>query len=71
MNLYRHKDPLVSQSLRHSVRDGVAFSVMQGGGETYLSAFALFLRASTQQIAWPAAGWPSTGRPVSRCSVGD
>ena len=55
MNLYRHKDPQVSQSLRHSVRDGVAFSVMQGGGETYLSAFALYLRASTQQIAWLAA----------------
>ncbi len=55
MNLYRHKDPLVSQSLRHSVRDGVAFSVMQGGAETYLSAFALFLKASTQQIAWLAA----------------
>lgn len=55
MNLYRHKDPLVSKSLRHSVRDGVAFSVMQGGGETYLSAFALFLKASTQQIAWLAA----------------
>jgi MFS family permease len=55
MNLYRHKDPQVSQSLRHSVHDGVAFSVMQGGGETYLSAFALYLRASTQQIAWLAA----------------
>lgn len=55
MSLYRHKDPQVSQSLRHSVRDGVAFSVMQGGGETYLSAFALFLKASTQQIAWLAA----------------
>ncbi|MEZ5541288.1 MAG: MFS transporter [Pseudomonadota bacterium] len=55
MNLYRHQDPLVSQSLRHSVRDGVAYSVMQGGGETYFSAFALFLRASTQQVAWLAA----------------
>jgi MFS family permease len=55
MNQYRHKNPQVSQSLRHSVRDGIAFAVMQGGGETYLSAFALFLRASTQQIAWLAA----------------
>jgi len=55
MNLYRHQDVRVSQSLRHSVRDGVAFAVMQGGGETYLSAFALFLKASTQQIAWLAA----------------
>jgi MFS family permease len=76
MNLYRHKDPQVSQSLRHSVRDGVAFSVMQGAGETYLSAFALFLKASTQQIAWLAAlpalvgsiaqlasAWVGAGRP--------
>lgn len=55
MSLYRHKDPQISHSLRHSVRDGVAYSVMQGGGETYFSAFALFLRASSQQIAWLAA----------------
>ncbi len=44
------KDPLVERSLRHSVRDGVAFSVMVGGGESYFSAFALHLRASTAEV---------------------
>jgi MFS family permease len=45
------KDPLTDRALRHSVRDGMAFSVAAGGGETYFSAFALFLRASAPQIA--------------------
>ena len=44
------KDPQVDRTLRHSVRDAVAYSVMSGGGETYFSAFALFLRASAPQI---------------------
>ena len=45
------KDPLVDKSLRHSVRDGMAFSVAAGGGETYFSAFALLLRATAPQVA--------------------
>lgn len=45
------KDPVVDRSLRHSLRDGVAFSVQVGSGETYFSAFALFLRASAPQVA--------------------
>lgn len=45
------KDPQIDRSLRHSVRDGMAYSVMAGGGETYFSAFALFLRASAPQVA--------------------
>ncbi len=45
------KDPRTDRSLRHSVRDGMAYAVMAGGGETYFSAFALFLRASAPQIA--------------------
>jgi MFS family permease len=45
------KDPIVDRALRHSVRDGMAFSVQVGAGETYFSAFALFLRASAPQIA--------------------
>ncbi|MHB8623913.1 MAG: MFS transporter [Sulfuricaulis sp.] len=49
------KDPRIAQSLRHSVRDGVAYSVMSGGGETYFSAYALFLKATTAQISWLAA----------------
>ena len=45
------KDPQTDRTLRHSVRDAVAYSVMSGGGETYLSAFALFLKASAPQVA--------------------
>ena len=45
------KDPVVDRSLRHSIRDGVAFSVQVGSGETYFSAFALFLRATAPQVA--------------------
>ena len=44
-------DPAVDRSLRHSVRDGMAYSVMAGGGETYLSAYALFLKATAPQVA--------------------
>ena len=49
------KDPRTAQSLKHSVRDGVAYSVMAGSGETYFSAYALFLKATTAQISWLAA----------------
>lgn len=45
------KDPVVDRALRHSVRDGMAFSVQTGAGETYFAAFALFLRATAPQIA--------------------
>lgn len=55
------KDPQVDSTLRHSVRDGVAYSVMTGGGETYLSAFALFLKASAPQVALLAALPPLLG----------
>lgn len=44
-------DPVVDRSLRHSVRDAAAYSVMTGGGETYFSAFAVFLKATTTQMA--------------------
>lgn len=54
-------DPNVDRSLRHSVRDGVAYSVMSGGGETYFSAFALFLKATTTQIGWLASLPPLLG----------
>jgi MFS family permease len=45
------KDPSVDKALRHSVRDGMAYSVQVGAGETYFSAFALFLRATAPEIA--------------------
>ncbi len=40
----------VEKSLQHSLKDAGAYAVMVGMGETYLSAFALFLRASVPQI---------------------
>jgi MFS family permease len=45
----------VRDSLGHSLRDVMAFSVMVGTGENYLSAYALFLKASAQDIAWLAS----------------
>ena len=45
------KDPVVDKALRHSVRDGMAYTVQVGAGETYFSAFALFLRATAPQVA--------------------
>jgi MFS family permease len=43
-------DPQTNRSLRHSLKDAIAFGAMTGSGETYFSAFALFLKASTPQI---------------------
>jgi MFS family permease len=45
------KDPAIDNALRHSVRDGMAYTVQVGAGETYFSAFALFLRATAPQVA--------------------
>lgn len=45
------KDPAADRALRHSIRDGMAFSVQVGAGETYFAAFALFLRATAPQVA--------------------
>ena len=44
-------DPVVDRSLKHSIWDGVFFSAMVGGAESYVSAFAIFLKATTAQIA--------------------
>ncbi|MDA1075568.1 MAG: MFS transporter [Proteobacteria bacterium] len=43
-------DPVVENSLRHSIKDGVYFSFMTGGAESYFLAFAIFLHASTSTI---------------------
>lgn len=43
-------DPQTDRSLRHSLKDAAAFGTMTGIGETYFSAFALWLRATTPQI---------------------
>ena len=37
------------------MRDGAAYAVMSGSGETYFSAFAIFLKASTAQIGFLAS----------------
>ena len=44
------KDVRTERSLRHSFKDGIAYSVMIGSGESFFSAFAVFLRASTTQV---------------------
>ena len=44
------RDPDTDRSLKHSLKDAAAFATMTGVGETYLSAFALFLKATTPQI---------------------
>lgn len=54
-------DPRVEQSLQHSVRDGVAYSVMSGVGETYFAAYALFLGATAAQVSLLAAVPPLFG----------
>lgn len=61
MTVRYSKDPQIDRTLRHSVRDGVAYSVMSGGGETYFSAFALFLKASAPQVALLATLPPLLG----------
>lgn len=55
------RDPIVNRSLKHSVRDGVWYAIMAGGAESYFSAFALHLKASTAQIGWLASLPPLIG----------
>jgi MFS family permease len=43
-------DPQIEKSLQHSIKDGVYFSFMTGGAESYFSAFAIFFHASTQLV---------------------
>lgn len=50
-NTVYSKDPQTDRSLRHSLKDAIAFSVMSGGLETYFSAFAIFLKATASQVA--------------------
>ncbi|HEY8554083.1 MAG TPA: MFS transporter [Burkholderiales bacterium] len=55
------RDPRTQQSLHHSVRDGIAHSVMTGAGETYFAAYALFLGASDACVSLLAALPPLVG----------
>jgi len=45
------RDPRVEQSLRYSVRDGVAYSTMAGAGESFFAAYALFLKAGAAHVS--------------------
>ncbi|MGH8194267.1 MAG: MFS transporter [Woeseiaceae bacterium] len=49
------RDPQTDRTLRHSLKDAAAFGTMTGVGETYFSAFALFLKATTPQIGMLAS----------------
>ncbi|MFT7245298.1 MAG: MFS family permease [Candidatus Azotimanducaceae bacterium] len=46
---------MIETSLRRSIKDGVAFNIMTGVGENYFSAYAVFLKATTQQVGMLAA----------------
>jgi MFS family permease len=48
-------DAKAQRTLRQSLHDAAVYSVMIGTGETYLSAFALHLKAGAQEIAWLAS----------------
>ena len=45
------KDDRVEKSLRHSIKDGVAYSLLTGSSESYFAAFAIFLKATAPQVA--------------------
>ncbi len=51
MVISRVRREQVKKSLRFSVLDGSAFSVMQGFTENYITPFALALKATTYQIS--------------------
>ena len=69
MSVHYSKDPQVDRTLRHSVGDGIAYSIMSGGAETYLSAFALFLKATAPQVALIATLPPLLGSQAQLLSV--
>jgi MFS family permease len=56
-------------ALSSQVREGAASAVMQGSGETYLSAFALLLQATPFQIGLLAAVPPMVGTAAQLLSV--
>jgi MFS family permease len=47
----RLSEKQTGKSLQFAIRDGVFFSLMTGFGESYFSAFAIFLKATNPQIA--------------------
>lgn len=63
------KDPQVERSLSLAVRDGVAYSIMTGSAESYFTAYALFLKATTTQVAFLAAVPPMLGSLMQLCAA--
>jgi MFS family permease len=62
-------DPQTNRTLRHSLKDAAAFGTMTGAGETYFSAFALFLKATTPQIGLLASLPPLLASSVQLLSA--
>lgn len=58
-----------SRSLSYAVKDGVYYSIMAGIGESYISPFAIFLKATNSQIAFLASIPPLLGALVQLISV--
>lgn len=58
-----------SRSLSYAVKDGVYYSIMAGIGESYISPFAIFLKATNSQIAFLASIPPLLGALVQIISV--
>lgn len=63
------RDEVIDRTLRHSIKDGLAYSVMSGAGESYLSAFALFFKATNAQIGVLASLPPLLGSLVQLFSA--
>ncbi len=63
------RDEEIDRTLRHSIKDGLAYSVMSGAGESYLSAFALFFKATNAQIGVLASLPPLLGSLVQLFSA--
>lgn len=57
----RSEDPVRTRALNQSIRDGSAYAVMTGSGESYLVAYAVHLRFTEPQIAMLTAIPPLLG----------
>lgn len=62
-------DPEEERSLLASIKEGMCQAIMLGAGETYLNAFAIFLKASALQIGLLAATPQLIGGIFQLCSV--
>jgi len=63
------KNEWESRSLSYAIKDGIYYSIMVGIGESYISPFAIFLKASNSQIAFLASIPPLLGAFVQLLSV--